>query len=125
MASGEAAGFVLVFAAIIQVEVLTHIMRCQYSGYCQLGGYIVRRGVVLVCLLGNIVGGQITEPVWDPVKTVCNIRYAQSTIVGSKLYIDGGQILDKRNYFRGVDEPYYDSGMTWWQSKSFSNRFPI
>lgn len=88
-------------------------------------GYIVQWGVALVCLVGNIVTAQITEPVWDPVKTVCNIRYAQSTIVGDMLYVDGGQIMDKRNYFRGVDEPYYDSGMTWWQSKSLPNPFPI
>lgn len=106
---------------VVWVEILRHIMKYQRSGYSRWGHmYFVRQGVVLVCLLelGNIVMGQYTLPGWDPVKTVCNILHASSTIVGGKLYVDGGELIDQEEYKYGPDNPYYWGDIVRWESKS-------
>lgn len=103
-------------------------MRLQQSGYGRSGvGNIVRRGAeVLVCLLGlgTIVIGQGSSS-WDPVKTVCNLVFARGVVLGDKMYVDGGEVMDQDNYKLGVDKPYYNSNMYRWQSEFPSNQYPI
>ena len=76
-----------------------------------------------MCLLGlgDIVMGQGSSA-WNPVKTVCNMNFGRSTVLGDKLYVDGGEIMDQQNYLFGIDKPYYNSNMHRWQSESLSNQ---
>ena len=93
-------------------EALGYIMRRQRPAYGRWIGYII-------CLLGfggNVVGqGSVS---WDPVKTVCNILHPRGVIVENKMYVDGGEVIDRQNYYLGTDKPYYNTGMIRWQSRS-------
>ena len=51
---------------------------------------------------------------WDPVKTVCNINLARGVVLGDKMYVDGGDIMDEQYYQSGTDN---STEMTWWQSE--------
>ena len=62
---------------------------------------------------------------WDPLKTVCNIALARGIILGDKMYVDGGVIMDQQNYKFGIDQPYYNSDLLRWPSKSLSHRCSI
>lgn len=106
---------------IIGAKILRYMMKCRRPGYSQWGHMcFVRWGVVLVRLLelGNIVMSQYTEPGWDPVTTVCNIVHASSTIVGERLYVDGGELIDQGEYKYGPENPYHWRGLVRWESKS-------
>ena len=112
----DSVGFAWVFTGVEALGPMGH----QRSGYGRWGiGYIV-----LVCLLGlgDIVMGQ-ERSTWDPIKQVCNMALARGVVLGDKMYVDGGQIMDEMYYKFGVDKPSYSSGMTWWQSES--NQCPI
>ena len=115
-------------AVIAGVEALGYKMRRQRSGYCRWGvGYIVQRGAALLYLLGlgDIVMGQGNgNSTWDPVKTVCNIAHARGVILGDKMYVDGGQIMDQQYYLFGIDKPCYNSAMDRWQSGFPSKQCP-
>jgi len=71
---------------------------------------------LIVRLLGSagVVDGQDTTS-WNPVKTTCNLRAGQGTVVGNKMFVDGGEQMDQQNYLNGADRPYF-WGMVWWQS---------
>lgn len=81
-------------------------------------------GVALVCLLGlgDIVMGQ---QAWNPVHTICNLNSGRSSIVGNRMYIDGGQIVDQMYFKNGTDQPYDYSDLVSWSSESLSNQCPI
>ena len=109
-----------VLTVITGVEVLGYTMTRQRSvGYGRWGvGYIAQRAAVLVCLLGfgDTVMGQVSSE-WDPVKTVCNMVVARGVVLGDKMYVDGGEIMDQQNYKDGIDKPYPNSNMARWQSE--------
>lgn len=71
----------------------------------------------LGCLLGL---GNLGLSAWDPVERTCDMIGARAVVVGNKLYIDGGRIMDQDNYKDGLDQPYPISKMTHWQSESSS-----
>ena len=50
---------------------------------------------------------------WDPVKTTCNMALARGAVVGDKMYVDGGEFIDKIQYQNGVDEPYRSDMLRW------------
>ena len=93
-------------------------------GYGRWGGvgYIVQWAFLLG--LDDIVIGQGSST-WDPVNTVCSIVLAQGVVLGDKMYVDGGEILNQQYFLNGVDKPYFSSGMTRWQSGSSFNWCPI
>lgn len=116
--SGHSSGTARVFG-LLEWEVLGYTMMRQRSSNGQWGmGYIIQRGAALMCLLGwgNIVMGQGIST-WDPVKTVCNMAYARGIVLGSKMFVDGGEIMDQQNYLDGTDKPYRNSNMFRWQSE--------
>ena len=80
-----------------------------------------RLTAALGCLLGfgNFVRSQGPSG-WDPVKTTCNMVLARAVVVGSKMYVDGGEIIDEQNYQDGIDKPYRSSEFTQWQSECAS-----
>jgi len=73
---------------------------------------------LVVSLLGsaNVVYGQGTT-LWNPVKTTCNLRFGRGTVVEDKMFVDGGELMDKQNYLDGIDVPYRNSNMFRWQSE--------
>jgi len=72
---------------------------------------------LIVSLLGpaGVVDGQNTTS-WNPVGTTCNLRFGQGTVVGNKMFVDGGQQLDQQNYLNGTDKPYLILNEFWRQS---------
>lgn len=93
--------------------------RQQTPGRSQWG----RLTAALLCLsgLGSIVTGQVVS-VWDPVMTTCNMDLARGVVVGNKMYIDGGEIIDEKYYKNGTDKPYPRAEMSFWQSECLSIR---
>ena len=106
-------GIALVFGGI---EVFRWEMRYQQPGYGQWGAAnTLHWGAALVCLLG--LGGIIMgQSIWDPVNDVCNIQLARAIVLGDKMYMDGGQIVDKQ-YYPDLDKPTLGT-MNQWQSGS-------
>ena len=84
--------------------------RQQIPGYGRWG----KLTTALVCLLGLGNRGLST---WDPVERTCNIVKSRGVVVGNKLYLDGGEVIDQGNYKDGPDKPYPISGMARWQSE--------
>ena len=126
----ETVGFACSLGVITGVKVLGYPMKGQRCSGGRWGlGYIVQRGrTALVCLLGfgDIIMGQASsEATWDPVKTTCNMDLARGVVVGNKMYVDGGEIMDQQNYLFGIDQPYYESNMIRWQSELPSDLCPI
>lgn len=95
--------------------VLGYIMSYQRFGYSRrVGGAVL----VYLAVLGDIAMGQGQGgSTWDPVKTVCNMNLGRSVVLGNKMYVDGGEIMDQQNYLFGIDKPYYNSNMIRWQSE--------
>ena len=102
-------------------------MRHQRAGYGRWGvRYIFQR----VWLLGlwDIVMGQISstqDSTWDPVKTVCSIVLARGIVLGDKMYVDGGEIVDQQYFRFGIDMPVDSGNIMRWQSESPFNQCPI
>ncbi|KAF8422747.1 hypothetical protein EV426DRAFT_165093 [Tirmania nivea] len=73
---------------------------------------------LVVSLLGsaNVVYGQGTN-LWNPVKTTCNLRFGRGTVVGDKMFVDGGEQMDQQNYQDGIEVPYRSSNVFRWQNK--------
>jgi len=73
---------------------------------------------LIASLLGSagVVDGQATT-LWNPVKTTCNLRFGRGTVVGDKLFFDGGEQMDEQNYLNGTNTPYSNSNMFRWQSE--------
>jgi len=73
---------------------------------------------LIVSLLGlaSVGDGQVTT-LWNPVKTTCNLRFAQGTVVGDKMFVTGGEQIDQVMYLKGIDTPYPKSTMVRWQSE--------
>ena len=69
---------------------------------------------LIVSLLGSagVVDGQNTTS-WNPVKTTCNLRAGQGTVVGNKMFVDGREQMDQQYYRNGTGSR---SAMAWWQS---------
>lgn len=72
--------------------------------------------IVFLGLLGNVVEAQGTT-LWNPVRTICNLRFGRATVVGDKMYLDGGEIMDQQNYLAGVDQPFQADQMFRWESE--------
>jgi len=63
----------------------------------------------------GVVDGQGTT-LWNPVKTTCNLRYGRGTLVGDKMFVDGGEQVDQQFYRRGTDIPLSVKTVATWQS---------
>ena len=72
---------------------------------------------LIVSLLGSpgVVNGQSTT-FWSPVKTTCNLRFGQGTVVGNKMFVDGGEQVDQQNYLNEANKLHPRSDNFWWQS---------
>lgn len=86
----------------------------------------VSTATLVVSLLGsaNVVYGQSTT-VWNPVKTTCNLRFGRGTVVGDKMFVDGGEQMDQQNYLDGINVPYRSSNVFRWQSESMFLYLPL
>jgi len=62
----------------------------------------------------GVVDGQGTT-LWNPVKTTCNLRYGRGTLVGDKMFVDGGEQIDQF-YYGGIDIPLSMRKLATWQS---------
>jgi len=62
-----------------------------------------------------VVNGQDTN-LWNPVKTTCNLEHGQGTVVGDKMFVDGGEQRDKQYYRGKFDTPRSASIVYPWQS---------
>jgi len=63
----------------------------------------------------GVVDGQGT-PSWNPVRTACNLRYGRGTVVGAKMFVDGGEHGDQQYYLDGIDIPVSSEAVVRWQS---------
>jgi len=63
----------------------------------------------------GVVDGQGTT-LWNPVKTTCNLRYGRGTLVGDKMFVDGGEQIDQYFYRGGIDIPLSVQNVALWQS---------
>ena len=96
------------------VEVSRYTMgRQQTSGY---GRWELTTALVCLLGLGNIVTGQVVS-VWDPVKTTCSLDLGRAVVVGNKMYVDGGEIVDQRYFKNGINKPYPRGKLNHWQSE--------
>lgn len=96
------------------VEVSGYTMGCQQTSGC--GRWQLTTALVCLLGLGNIVTSQVLS-VWDPVKTTCNMDLGRGVVVGNKMYIDGGEIVDQQYYKNGIDKPYPRGNLIHWQSE--------
>lgn len=79
----------------------------------------------LVCLLGlgNFVTSQQDISASDSqesLRRACGTNNAQVTVVGDKMYLDGGEIYDEQEFWLGKDKPFRITAMTPWQSECSS-----
>ena len=66
----------------------------------------------------------MSQTIRDPVEAVCNIGLARSIVLGDRMYVDGGQIIDKTEYDK-IDEPIPNGSIQRWQSESLLNQYLI
>lgn len=103
-------------------SMFSDIMRHQQPGNNGRWGvrYIVRQACLLG--LGGIVMGQGDK---YPVEDVCNIALARGIVLGDKMYVDGGRIIEKEQYNSSEDKPAYFGDLKWVQSEPPSNQCPL
>ena len=97
-------------------------MGCQQKSCLGRWGQLTAE---LVCLLGlgNLVMGQsISQDLsgWDPTKSTCNMDWAQGVVLGNKMYLDGGELVDQNKFKYGTDQPFpkpTPAYLTRWQSE--------
>ena len=87
------------------------IMRHQQPGNGRWGVRNIIRQVCLLGLGGIVMGQGYKYPVGD----VCNIALARGLVLGDKMYVDGGRIIDKGQYL-SEDDPAWFNTLKWWQS---------
>ena len=72
----------------------------------------------MVCQLALVTSQGLST--WDPLRTTCNIGSGRAVVVGNKMYVDGGEIVDQSGYGDGIDKPYRSVDLPRWQSECSS-----
>ncbi|KAF8464445.1 hypothetical protein BDZ91DRAFT_729867 [Kalaharituber pfeilii] len=100
----------------------TGARRRQIGGGMTISRWLSSAAVLVGCIMGagTMVKAQgSADDGWDPLYETCQLAHARGTVIGDKMFVDGGEMTDVLYWTANQltpDDPLLDSNLRRWQN---------